>query len=343
MITISVCMIVKDEEKVLARCLESLKGLADEIIIVDTGSLDETKRIAANYTDKIYDFTWIYDFAAARNFSFSKATMDYIYVADADEVIDELNRQRFLLLKQKLLPEIEVVQMKYANQLAHNTTYNFDVEYRPKLYKRLRSFQWMEPVHESVRLTPMIYDSDIEIQHMPISGHAGRDFDVFLRTIQREGKLSSRLYGMYARELYIAGEDKDFEEAFDYFRNVADREESSDQERKIYECILARCYRLRRDFAGFMKYCLHNIADNKASAEVCYELGEYYREMGDYKEAIIWYYNAAYETACELNIHYAGDYPLLRLAECYRNLGDHNQEQAFQALYEAWSVEDKNG
>jgi glycosyltransferase involved in cell wall biosynthesis len=335
-------MIVKDEEKVLARCLDSLKGLADEIIIVDTGSGDATKQIASRYTDRIYDFTWTYDFSAARNFSFSKATMEYIYVADADEVIDETNRQRFLLLKQRLLPEIEIVQMKYSNQFAFNTTYNFDVEYRPKLYKRLRTFGWIEPVHESVRLSPVVYNSEVEIQHLPISMHADRDFHVFLRTIQREGKLSPNLYRMYARELFIAGEVKDFDEAFDYFRGIADRAEGNEQERKIYECVLARCYRLHGDFTGFMKYCLHNIADHKASAEVCYELGEYYRELGDNQEAIIWYYNAAYETECELNIHYAGDYPLLKLSECYHNIGDNEQEQAYRALYESWRIEDKN-
>ncbi|MBP1754621.1 MAG: glycosyl transferase family 2 [Firmicutes bacterium] len=337
MITVSVCMIVKDEEKVLARCLDSLRGLADEIIVVDTGSGDATKEIAAAYTDKIYDFTWIHDFAAARNYSFSKATMDYIYVADADEVIDDENRHRFLTLKQTLLPEIEIVQMKYANQLAYNTTYNFDLEYRPKLYKRLRTFQWVEPVHENVVLSPIIYDSDIVIQHKPISQHAGRDFQMFQRTLHREGKLSPKLFKMYARELFIAGEEKDFLEAFDYFSECAEREEYSDQERKINECILARCYHLRRDFTGFLKCCLHNLADNKASAEVCYELGEYFTELGDYKEAVIWYYNAAYETECELNIHYSGDFPLKRLAECYRKLGITEQAEAFQVLYEGWS------
>lgn len=341
MITVSVCMIVKDEEKVLARCLDSLQGLADEIIIVDTGSSDATKQIAARYTNKIYDFTWIYDFSAARNFSFSKATMDYIYVADADEVLDEVNRQRFLKLKQRLLPEIEIVQMQYANQLAYNTTYNFDIEYRPKLYRRLRTFRWVEPVHENIVLSPVVFDSDIVIEHRPQDSHAARDFRVFLRTIQREGKLSSKLFGMYARELFIAGEDQDFEEAFPYFCELADKAECNEQERKIVECILARCYRLRRDFAGFMRYCLHNIADNKASAEVCYELGEYFLEHGDYKEAIIWYYNAAYETECELNIHYAGDYPLKRLAECYHKLENPEQEEAFRALYESWNIDGK--
>ena len=88
MITVSLCMIVKNEEDILARCLDSLKGLMDEIIIVDTGSTDRTKEIAANYTDKIYDFSWCDDFAAARNFSFYKATKEYIYAPDADEVLD---------------------------------------------------------------------------------------------------------------------------------------------------------------------------------------------------------------------------------------------------------------
>ena len=89
MISISLCMIVKDEELVLGRCLNSVKNLVDEIIIVDTGSTDKTKDIASLYTDKIYDFKWINDFSAARNYSFSKATKDYIMWLDADDVLLE--------------------------------------------------------------------------------------------------------------------------------------------------------------------------------------------------------------------------------------------------------------
>ena len=138
MATISLCMIVKNEEAVLNRCLDSLKDLVDEMIIVDTGSTDRTRELALDYTDKVYDFAWTGSFADARNFSFSKATKEYIYCADADEVLDEENRERFRILKQTLLPEIEIVQMYYCNQMQYNTVYNFDKEYRPKLYKRLR-------------------------------------------------------------------------------------------------------------------------------------------------------------------------------------------------------------
>ena len=117
MVTFSLCMIVKNEAAVLRRCLSSVADLMDEIIIVDTGSDDNTKEIAAEFTDQIYDYAWTDDFAAARNFAFSKATMEYIYSADADEVVDEENRIRFRQLKQVLMPEVEIVQMYYVTQI----------------------------------------------------------------------------------------------------------------------------------------------------------------------------------------------------------------------------------
>ena len=69
-------MIVKNEQEVLARCLDCAVKFADEIIIVDTGSTDQTKSIAHKYTDKVYDFEWCDDFSKARNYSFSKAGGD---------------------------------------------------------------------------------------------------------------------------------------------------------------------------------------------------------------------------------------------------------------------------
>lgn len=84
---LSVCLIVKNEEKNIEKCLKSIKQVADEIIIVDTGSNDNTISIASNFTDKIYNFDWIDDFAAARNFALDKASCQFILSIDADEYL----------------------------------------------------------------------------------------------------------------------------------------------------------------------------------------------------------------------------------------------------------------
>jgi glycosyltransferase involved in cell wall biosynthesis len=75
MSTISLSMIVKNEAKTLERCLRSVEGIPDEIIIIDTGSEDNTKEIARNFTPQIFDFEWADDFSAARNYSFEQVTM----------------------------------------------------------------------------------------------------------------------------------------------------------------------------------------------------------------------------------------------------------------------------
>lgn len=315
MISISLCMIVKNEEAVLKRCLDSVAGLMDEIIIVDTGSTDATKEIAARYTDRIYDFAWNGDFSAARNFSFSKAGKDYIYCADADEVLDECNRERFRVLKQTLLPEIDIVQMKYGNQLEFNTTYNYDEEYRPKLFKRLREFTWIEPIHETVRLEPVIYDSDIVICHKPAGNHAGRDFEAFLRLHHAGRRLSAKLHNMYARELFIAGAETDFLAAEPVFERTIDDDDRTADELKEAFCVLAKAARLRGDVHRFFTNAVKCIAAGGCS-EICVELGEYYASGGDYREAAMWFYNAAGEVSPILNIRYGGEYPNERLKEC---------------------------
>ena len=88
MALLTLSMIVKNEEKYLAGCLESVKGIADEIVIVDTGSTDSTVDIAQKYGAKIYNFKWINDFSAARNFALKKSTGRWVLYLDADERLD---------------------------------------------------------------------------------------------------------------------------------------------------------------------------------------------------------------------------------------------------------------
>ena len=91
MTPISVCMIAKNEEKYLAKCLGLLRPHFDELIITDTGSTDDTVMIAKDFTDKVFDFKWVDDFSAARNFSIEQASNNWILVVDCDEFLEEID------------------------------------------------------------------------------------------------------------------------------------------------------------------------------------------------------------------------------------------------------------
>ncbi len=338
MITISLCMIVKNEEKILARCLDSVADLVDEIIIADTGSSDATKEIAGKYTEYIYDFPWEDDFSSARNFVFSKATKEYIYSADADEVLLPENRERFRLLKEMLLPEIEIVQMKYANQLQYGTVYNFDEEYRPKLFKRKRDFVWEAPIHETVRLEPVVYDSDIVITHLQEESHAKRDLANFKRHCELGYRLPKRLLDLYARELMLAGEEEDFLAAAGTFMEAAADNGRDGEEMAQACCIVAKAARLAGDTVNFFKYTCKVIAQ-EACSEICCEMGHFYEEASDWEEAAIWYYNAVYETHPLLVLQAGGQESLKGLIRCYEELECPEQAEIYREELEKLSVQ----
>lgn len=331
MVTVSVCMIVKNESKVLERCLDSLRGLYDELIIVDTGSTDNTKAIASRYTENVYDLAWRDDFSYARNVAFSYCTKDYIYSVDADEVLDEENRQKFLTLKECMDPQIEIVQMYYANQLENGTVYNFDRELRPKLFKRKRDFVWIEPVHETIREYPLVYDSDIEIQHRPECSHVSRDTNIFEKIIDRGEELSDRLLEFYARELYVSGDAGSFLRAEDYFTAVANAPDTSQDMLMSALCVVVKAALLREDYLKMYQYAVKAVALDPAS-EICCMMGDYYMISDNLEEAAVWYYNACFECSCVLNIKYGKEYPLTRLAEIYRQLGMEEQALEYEKL-----------
>lgn len=91
-------MIVKNEEFYLDDCLKSVKDVVDDIIIVDTGSTDKTKKIAEKYNSKIFDFEWIEDFSAARNFAIRKSQSEWIIYLDADERLSPDSKSELLRL-----------------------------------------------------------------------------------------------------------------------------------------------------------------------------------------------------------------------------------------------------
>lgn len=313
MATISVCMIVKDEEENLPTCLDCLKDIADEIIVVDTGSSDATKEIAAKYTDIIYDFEWVGDFSKARNFAFSKASMDYIYSADADEYIDSENIKKFLDLKAALMPEVEIVQMIYSEETIR-TVLNSEAELRPKLYKRLRNFTWVDPVHETIRTLPVVYDSDIVIEHRPKELHATRDFTFIEKAFSDSGRLSANLYDMYAREVYRWGDALALKSASLIFEKVMENETLPEELFNKISVVCARAARLQGDDKAFVKHSSKVLVQGGCS-EICCELGDFFLDAGDDAEARLWYYNAIHESESILDIASQDEYPKSKLGE----------------------------
>ena len=147
MVTISLCMIVKNEERVLGRCLESVQEIADEIIIVDTGSEDRTKEIAEKYHARVFEQEWQDDFSRARNYSFSHAEMDYCMWLDADDVLLYEDNKKLEQLKENLDVSVDMVIMRYNMSFDKDDkpTYSFN---RERLLKRtLKRFRRLRRTH----------------------------------------------------------------------------------------------------------------------------------------------------------------------------------------------------
>ena len=130
--TLSLCMIVKNKEKYLPRCLESLKPIVDEIIIVDTGSHDSTRDIADVFGARVFDFEWCNDFSAARNFSLEKANCDWILVMDADEIIspkDHRSLTKFIRNRSNNNCAYSIITRNYTFNYSHIGLNNNHGEY----------------------------------------------------------------------------------------------------------------------------------------------------------------------------------------------------------------------
>lgn len=145
-------MIVKNEADVLMDCLEDASRFADELIIVDTGSEDETKEIAFRYTDRVFDFVWCDDFAAARNASYEKATGEYLMWLDADDRITPENVKKILAWKDHMSRE-ETSSVKLI-MAGYERPENGGVFLYPRITRRDAHFVWKGTIHEHLVLPP---------------------------------------------------------------------------------------------------------------------------------------------------------------------------------------------
>lgn len=147
---ISVCIITKNEEKNIERCLASLSGYGFELVVVDTGSTDRTREIVQNYTDSLYDFAWCDDFSAAKNFCVSKAKNDIILVVDSDEFLEPLTEtelKKFLELVRQH-PDW-VGRIRRRNVFSRDGVKQENREWINRIFDR-RNFQYKGRIHEQI-------------------------------------------------------------------------------------------------------------------------------------------------------------------------------------------------
>ncbi|TCK97818.1 glycosyltransferase involved in cell wall biosynthesis [Natranaerovirga hydrolytica] len=285
MITISLCMIVKNEEKVLSRCLDSVKDIVDEIVIVDTGSTDHTKEIAQEYDAIIYDFEWINDFSKARNFAFSKGTKDYLMWLDADDVILEEDRKKLMDLKEKMDNSIDVVMMKYNIGKASNGE-ALVAFYRERLLKRLANFKWVEPVHEYIEFKGNVITTDITITHRKEKKRTTRNLNILEQYIQKQKEVKARHYFYYARELFHHNR---LEEAIMNYEKYFQKD-TSNMSQTLDACMdLYKIYKLHKKeemaLQSLLRYCIYF----KPRAEICCLLGNFFKKNKALDKAIFWY------------------------------------------------------
>lgn len=286
MVTISLCMIVKNEEDVLDRCLASVKDAVDEIIIVDTGSTDRTKEIAREYTPHVYDFEWVDDFSAARNFSFSKATMDYWMWLDADDILTKKDMKKLKQLKKTLDPRTDVVMLQY--QVAFDDNGNPVFSYnRERIIRRTDKLPWQGFVHEAISPHGKVVHGDVCVQHRKLKpGDPDRNLRIFEKQIADGTPLCPRETYYYARELYY---HRRYEDAITTFRSFL-QEETAWVENRIEACqILSYClYAVKRETEA-LDALFHSFLFDNPRSEICCDIGKYFYDRKKYNQSKFWY------------------------------------------------------
>ncbi|WP_232510235.1 glycosyltransferase family 2 protein [Paenibacillus crassostreae] len=336
-------MIVRDEEKLLPRCLDSVTRLADEIIIVDTGSTDRTKEIATQYNAKLFDFSWSNDFAAARNESILHASGKWILVLDADEYLaeDDYDKWNEFLNKEKpvehlayTLPVINFTGDKeYQDEITTSPVTrlfpNFKgIYFERPIHEQLTRAQLGELYHKSIALN--IYHTGYQIQRVTEKNKHERNMSIF-NEMKKHDNMSDYDWFTLGNQYRYA---KNEEEAIRCYELAL--QETNLNSAWYPHCLvgLISLYFTQKRLDLVDKYTnnqlskFSNYADYHTIKGIQYEtMGFFEQAMSCYLEAI----NVAEQRASMdqeiwlVEPSYSFETPVLRLVELYFQLNDNQQ------------------
>ncbi|MCL2017435.1 MAG: glycosyltransferase family 2 protein [Alphaproteobacteria bacterium] len=344
--TISLCMIVKDEEKAIGRCLDCVKDIVDEIVIIDTGSTDKTVEIVSKYTDKVYHFEWIDDFAAARNFSFSKATKDYVMWLDADDCLTEENRKKLLELKRTLNPEIDTVMCVYDIAFDANGKPTFSYN-RERIMKRCESAVWHGAVHECINPFGKVITSDFAVHHRKEKpGEPGRNLRIYEKKLKNGGEFNPRERYYYSRELY---EHKRYKEAINNFK-IFLKDGKGWVEDNICAChLIGESFKALSDPDSALQAFFYSFIYDDPRPEICCSIAQHFFDKNNMRQAAYWYRvaleNSVITSKRELHGFVLRDchgyIPAIQLCVCYDRMGDYENSVKYNEMAGSFKPNDR--
>lgn len=325
--SLSVCMIVKNEEEVIARCLACVEKFADEIIVVDTGSSDRTVEEVKKFTDKIFRFEWVDDFSAARNFAFEKATGDFLMWLDADDVITDEHCEKI----RKLVDcgDFDMAFLPYAADFDGDTP-TF-VYYRERIFRRSGNYRFGGAVHEAVTPRGKIAYGDAVIFHKKMKdGEPLRNLRILQKRIARGICLNEREKFYYGRELLY---NRMYRESIAVLEDFLCGDGWA--ENKIEACInLYRAYTAVGDENSALNALFKSFLYDKPRSEACCILGAYFSDKNSVSCAIYWYQRALEgsvdgKEGSFVNLDYCEFIPYIQLCVLYDRLGDKEKANYF--------------
>ncbi|MCL2757966.1 MAG: glycosyltransferase family 2 protein [Alphaproteobacteria bacterium] len=327
-------MIVKNEEAMLDRCLSCVADLVDEIIIADTGSTDKTREIAAKYTDKIHHFDWVDDFGAARNFSFSHATKEWILWLDADDYLREIDRENLKKLKTLLTPDLDAVfcQYNYIYDSAGKCTAYFD---RERLVKNDGKPRWIGVIHECMEIRGPTMRSDFEICHGRVHINTGRNVKIFERMLKDKREFSPRDMFYFGKELNEIGRIQDAQVWFEKFL----AQPGGWMEDKIYACYcLGTSYKGEAALHALFRSFLYDAP----RPNICCAMGDRFLESEKYQIAAYWYRLAFTAPAGGGFIlpEFSGYIPAMQLVLCHSYMGDMARAEEYNEVAAQFKPDD---
>jgi glycosyltransferase involved in cell wall biosynthesis len=290
---VSLTMIVRDEEKNLPHCLGSVRGIFDEIVVVDTGSRDRTVEIAEAFGAKVFHFKWIDDFSAARNAALSHATSDYAFWLDGDDVLDPKEGEKLRGIIERLRPDDSAAYVvRCACDPSPDGGGGDTVVDHIRLFPLRANVRWTYRVHEQIlpslrRANVPVRWTDLTVRH---TGYV--DQAVRARKLERDMKILHAELAERPNDPFllfnlgsIAIEQRDWEGALGFLRkSLAGSAPSDSITRKLY-ALIARAHQMMGNASEALFACGEGLALDGEDAELCFRKAVLYRHLGQLEEA----------------------------------------------------------